>query len=336
MNTDSPATHIATPLLTVEDLTVEYAGAAATRRTKARFKAVRGVSFGIRAGSIFGLVGESGCGKSSIARAIVQLQQPSSGVIRFESKFDESHEASKSSPKKQIQMVFQDSLAALSPRRRVGQSIAEPLDHFQIGPRQSRPGRVAELASQVGIDTPLLAAYPHQLSGGQRQRVSIARALAAEPELIIADESLSSLDGPTRTQILALIRALRDQQKLSFLLISHDLSVVRDIADDVGVMYLGHLVEMGPAAEVFHQPAHPYTRALLAAIPKALPGQRNQLQGLPGEPPSPLTPPPGCVFHSRCSQAMDTCTSSQPTTHVIQNEHSIQIKHQVNCFLHSE
>jgi oligopeptide/dipeptide ABC transporter ATP-binding protein len=306
-----------TTTLAVDNLSVEYATPA-----QGRLKAVDGVSLNARAGTVLALVGESGCGKSSLARAVVGLTPVSSGRIT-------PHPNGRDA-----QLVFQDASSALSPRRRIGQSIREPLDHFGIGPRSSRGARVLELAALVGLDTELLNRHPSGLSGGQCQRAAIARALAAEPRLLIADESLSSLDAPTREQMLSLFRSLKRKQGLSILMISHDLATVRAIADDVAVMYSGRLLECGPAQAVFETPAHPYTQALVRATPIIAPGRRGMLRGLPGEPPSPLTPPPGCVFHSRCAQASDTCRQLDPEWYEVQNSTSPSAPHEVRCVLY--
>jgi oligopeptide/dipeptide ABC transporter ATP-binding protein len=331
------------PLLEVRDLVIEYdTPVPGGRKQSQMLRAVRGVSFNVRAGSIFGLVGESGCGKSSIARAIVQLQPATSGEIRFKGNdiFSNSRSA-RHKLNKAIQIVFQDSMAALSPRRRVSQTLREPLDHFRIGDPAERTAKVGCLLEKVGLDTNVGEAFPHQLSGGQRQRVAIARALAPEPELIIADEPASSLDVSVQSRIIRQISRLRKEIGVSFLLISHDLAVVNQLADDVGVLYLGTMAELGPAAEVLTRPAHPYTEALLRAVPKSIPGQHMGLTGLPGEPPSPLTPPPGCVFHTRCARVMERCRDSIPQMQVIRNVQTkdvenLTIDHGVRCFLHRE
>ena len=334
-------------LLRVEHLEISYLTGSSTRRSEntkdqQRLGAVRDVSFDIGEGSIFGLVGESGCGKSSIAQAAAQLVPLSGGNIHFRDRdLASMNHAERRVAQKEIQLVFQDSMAALSPRRRVRQTLREPLDHFRLGEKTGRDHTVRLLLKEVGLSEDTLSAYPHELSGGQRQRVAIARALAAKPSLIIADEPVSSLDVSVQDRIIKLLRRLRDKMGVSFLLISHDLAVVNQLADDIGVMYLGMMVEKGPAAEVFGNPAHPYTEALLRAVPKPLPGQKGKLIGLSGDPPSPLTPPPGCVFHSRCERVMAHCSKSKPGKHTISNVHTEydqkqRIPHESRCFLHEQ
>ena len=332
-------------VLKVENLEISYltgssSGLSADARGQQRLGAVRGVSFDVCEGTIFGLVGESGCGKSSIAQAAAQLVPLSGGSIHFRDRdLASMNRTEQRVAQKEIQLVFQDSMAALSPRRRVIQTLREPLDHFQLGKKADREHRVRLLLEEVGLTADTLPAFPHELSGGQRQRVAIARALAAEPSLIIADEPVSSLDVSVQDRIIKLIRRLRDKMGVSFLLISHDLAVVNQLADDIGVMYLGTMVEKGPATAVFGNPAHPYTEALLRAVPKPLPGQKGKLIGLSGDPPSPLTPPPGCVFHSRCTRVMAHCSESKPGRHTIKGVHTEhdqkhKIPHESRCFLH--
>jgi peptide/nickel transport system ATP-binding protein/oligopeptide transport system ATP-binding protein len=294
-------------LLAIRDLTVRYRTAGGQWLT-----AVNSVSLDIAPGRVFALVGESGAGKSSVANAVLQLTPAASGSIRFRGEdLGTAGPGRMREARRAIQYVFQDPLASLSPRRTVLQTLREPLDHFRIGEPGQREQRATAALETVGLDPDLGHRYPQALSGGQRQRVALARALVTEPELIIADEPLSSLDVSVRSRILDLMRRLRDELGLAFLFVSHDLSVVRQLADTVAVMYLGRVVERGPAGRVLDQPAHPYTRSLLRAVPVPDPDHAPP-EALDGEPPSPLTPPSGCVFHKRCRERLDACSRQRP------------------------
>lgn len=299
----------ASPLLSVRNLVVRYAPSGSRRQS---ITAVRDVSLDIARGRIQALVGESGSGKTSLARAILRLLPIESGQVLFRGADMATLDRRQlRDARRHLQAVFQDPLASLSPRRNVLQALLEPLDHFRIGAAAQRPERALAALETVGLSPALRLRYPHELSGGQRQRVSLARALVTEPDLIIADEPVSSLDVPVQARIIDLIRELRDRLGLSFLFVSHDLSVVRRVADDVAVMYAGTLLETGPAARLFDQPAHPYTRCLLAAIPAPDPGLPPPAV-IGGEPPSALTPPRGCVFHMRCPDRFEPCATEQP------------------------
>ena len=297
------------PLLSVRDLVVRYPGA----RPGAAVAAVQGVSLELHPGQILALVGESGCGKTSLARAVLQLLPMAAGEVRLEGRSlgAMTHRELRSA-RRQMQAVFQNPAASLSPRRTVRQSLLEPLVHFRIGDVADRRERVRQALANVGLDASLLVRYPHELSGGQRQRVALARALVCKPRMIVADEPLSSVDAPARAQLIELLRDLRDRLGVAFLLVSHDLGAVRRLADTVAVMYLGRLVEAGPAPAVLERPGHPYTRALLAAVPLPDP-LLPPPQELGGEPPSALTPPAGCVFHRRCPDAIERCRREAPT-----------------------
>jgi peptide/nickel transport system ATP-binding protein len=281
-------TNSAESVLSVRDLVVEYPA----RGNRPPVPAVRGVSLEIAPSSILALVGESGCGKTSLARAILQLLPISSGRIQLKGQdLTVLKPRQLRSARRDIQAVFQDPLASLSPRRTVLQTLREPLDQYRIGHAGERDDRAAAALETVGLDAGLRHRLPHELSGGQRQRVALARALISKPKLIVADEPLSSLDVPSQRRIVELLLELRDRTGVAILFVSHDLSVVRRLADDVAVMYLGTLVETGTADAVFDHPAHPYTRALLAASP--LPDPRLPPPSvLSGEPPSALTPTP--------------------------------------------
>jgi oligopeptide/dipeptide ABC transporter ATP-binding protein len=306
-----PGPHITphTSLLSVRNLVVRYPGSGSRRHG---ITPVRDVSLDIAAGRIQALVGESGSGKTSLARAVLRLLPVESGQMWFDGQdlaAMDSRQLRKT--RRRIQAIFQDPQASLSPRRTVLQALREPLDHFRIGVTADRPDRAAAALATVGLDGKLLHRYPHELSGGERQRVSLARALVTEPDLIVADEPVSSLDVSVRSRIIELIRDLRERLGLAFLFVSHDLSVVRQLADDVAVMYLGRLVETGPAAALFARPAHPYTRGLLASIPVPDPAHPAPVV-IGGDGLSALTPPAGCVFHMRCADRMGRCATDAP------------------------
>lgn len=316
-----------TALLKVHELSVEYAVRGG------RLKAVDGVSLELARGDIMAVVGESGCGKTTLAQAILRLRPACAGRVELRGEDLLTLQGPQlRRARREIQAVFQDPFASLSPRRTVLQTLSEPLRHFRLAERGACAGRAADALSAVGLETSLLHRFPHELSGGQRQRVALARALVTEPALIVADEPLSSLDVPVRARIIRLIRKLRDEHGIAFLVVSHDLSVVRQLADRVAVMYLGRVVEIGPAASIFTAPAHPYTRALLRAIPVADPAAPPP-RVLEGEPPSPLTPPAGCVFHKRCSEAMPCCRQDRPEDRDISARQGRLEGHRVRCRL---
>jgi oligopeptide/dipeptide ABC transporter ATP-binding protein len=278
-----------------------------------RIHAVNGVSFALARGETIGIVGESGCGKSTLARTVLRLIEPTSGRIVFDGEdLVRLSSAALRRRRRDMQIVFQDPYASLDPRVRIGASIAEPLVIHGFGVRAERARRVAELLELVGLGAEAGSRYPHEFSGGQRQRIGIARAIAAGPKLVIADEPVSALDVSIQSQILNLLVELRDRLALSLLFISHDLAVIRYISERVAVMYLGQLVEVGEAATVYERPAHPYTQALLSAIPQPDPERRRRRIVLPGDVPNPEHPPAGCPFHPRCPQAMDRCRSEVP------------------------
>jgi len=280
-------------------------------------KAVDGVSFSIRRGETFALVGESGCGKTTLGRTIVRLLPPTAGDIIFEGTNIATLPQNDLKPwRRQMQMVFQDPAAALNPRRRVADSIAAPLDIHGIGTPQERLQRVQELLDLVEIPAQYMYRYPHALSGGQKQRVCIARALALNPKLIVLDEPTSALDVSVQAKILTLLMGLQQRFGLTYLLISHDLSVVKTMANYIGVMYLGKVVEMAPTKEIFIRPLHPYTRALLSAVPVISPEEQAMIPEeiiLEGEIPSPSRVPPGCGFQTRCyMKKISACTQETP------------------------
>ena len=303
------------------------------RRVVAQVKAVDGVSFTLEFGKTLGLVGESGCGKSTLGRAILQLQKPTGGQVILE-----GEDLTAASParllemRREMQIIFQDPFASLSPRRTVAQTIREPLDVHRIGTPAERNRKVEELLQVVGMRSNVLDRYPHEFSGGQRQRIGIARALALNPKLIIADEPVSALDVSVRAQVLNLIAGLQREHGIAFLFISHDLSVVEHVSDHVGVMYLGKLVELAPAKEIYRDPRHPYTQALLSAVPVPDPKRKSKRIVLTGDVPSPMNPPPGCPFHKRCPKVMDVCSKVVPP---VVDVGSADKPHRVACHLHS-
>jgi oligopeptide/dipeptide ABC transporter ATP-binding protein len=273
-------------------------------------QAVAGVSFAIDEGEVLALVGESGSGKSTLGNVVAGLQAPSSGTLRFRGKPMDA--SSRKLAQRSIQIVFQDPFGALDPRMPVSSIITEPLRIQRLGSSASRQARAVELVEQVGLPRDALNRYPHEFSGGQRQRIAIARALAPDPKLIVADEPLSALDVSIQSQVLNLMKELQERRRLSYLFISHDLAVVNHLVDRVAVLYLGRLVEIAPRESLFARPSHPYTQALLAAVPRiGRPGQRRA-RAIKGEMPSPLNPPPGCVFHPRCPKVQPICRTAPP------------------------
>jgi len=311
-------------LLEVEGLTRHFV----TRRSPfgrpmATVKAVDGVDLTVPAGSTLALVGETGCGKSTVGRLILRLIEPMAGDIQFEGRsILEFGEKELRAFRRQAQIVFQDPYSSLNPRMTVGELIAEPLALHDIVPASRRRDRVAELLGLVGLDSRYSQRYPHEFSGGQRQRIAIARALAVEPKLIVCDEPVSALDVSIRSQVLNLLADLRKRLALTYVFISHDLSVIKHIADRAAVMYLGRIVETAPADELFANPRHPYTRALFSAIPIPQPRARRQRQLLEGDVPSPLSPPTGCHLHPRCAHAIERCRIERPALIADQNGHA--------------
>lgn len=275
--------------------------------------AVDDVSFTVRKGETFGLVGESGCGKTTLGQTIIRLYEPTDGSIRF-GETDISHlKPAKMRPiRRDIQMIFQDPSASLDPRMTVASIVAEPLNIAGIGSRAERKQRIDELLRVVGLNSYFANRYPHEFSGGQRQRIGIARALAVNPKFVICDEPVSALDVSIQAQVLNLLRDLQQQFNLTYLFIAHNLAVVAHISDRIGVMYLGKLVEVASSRTITEQPAHPYTRALISAIPVAEPGRQKSRILLEGDVPSPANPPSGCRFHPRCPIAHANCSVDEP------------------------
>ena len=287
-------------------------------RPRRAVQAAHGVSFRIAAGESFGLVGESGCGKTTLGRMVLGLLPADHGVIAFEGEdVARMTPARRRALRRRVQMVFQDPYSSLNPRMRVGTALAEPIRLHAVVPPDQVQAEVARLLDRVGLGAATARRYPAELSGGQRQRVGIARALALRPRLLVADEAVSGLDVSVRAQVLNLLDDLRRELGLAMLFISHDLGVIEYLCETVAVMYLGVIVEQGPTAEVFAAPAHPYTRALLRAIPRADPAAaRHAAPPLAGEPPSPVDPPSGCAFRTRCAQARPVCATAPPRVSV--------------------
>ncbi len=320
----------AQPLLQVSDLHKHFPVSQGWLRRRQALRAVNGVSLEIAAGETLGLVGESGCGKSTLGRAILQLQKPTSGEVRLAGQALQGLSARElKHARRNMQVIFQDPFASLSPRRTVAQIIREPLDVHRIGTAAERRARVEELLAVVGMRSNALNRYPHEFSGGQRQRIGIARALALEPDFIVADEPVSALDVSVQSQVLNLLGKLKAERGIAFLFISHDLAVIQHVSDQIAVMYLGRIVEQAPAMELYRSPQHPYTKALMSAIPVPDPARRISRIALQGEVPSPLNPPSGCAFRNRCPLATEVCARQVPELEIFSA--SDAGVHQVAC-----
>ena len=305
------------PLLEVTDLVVHFPikSGILLDREVATVHAVDGVSLTLHEGETLGLVGESGCGKSTLCRAILQLVSPTSGSVRFAG--DELVGRSRRDLRplrRELQMIFQDPFASLNPRKRVGQIIGDPIELHGLARGAELKRRVLELLERVGLQAEHYNRFPHEFSGGQRQRIGIARALALQPKLIIADEPVSALDVSVQAQIINLLEELQDEFGLSYLFVAHDLGVVRHVSDRVAVMYLGKIVETSASDALYRNPLHPYTNALLSAVPIPDPRRNSERERitLEGDVPSPIDPPPGCRFHTRCASATDVCRTEEP------------------------
>ena len=318
------------PVIRVEHLKKFFPVKGKLFEKKQYVKAVNDISFSIRRGETLGIVGESGCGKSSLGRTVLKVHQPDSGHIYFNGTDNTKLNEKQMHPYRQkMQMIFQDPYASLNPRFTVGETIAEPMEIYQMYDPKERMERVQQLMETVGLKPDHIRRYPHEFSGGQRQRIGIARTLALNPEFIVCDEPFSALDVSIQAQIINLLEKIQDERKISYIVVAHDLNAVRHISHNIGVMYLGHLVEIGPAAEVYQNPKHPYTKALISSIPVADPdytglGKRIILEG---EVPSPIHVPKGCPFSTRCKYCTEKCKEQMPELRTVGEE-------QVACTLY--
>ena len=311
------------PVIEVSGLTKHYpVKKGLLRRTVGQVFAVDGVSFAIHEGETLGLVGESGCGKSTVARTVLRLLEPTGGSIRINGR-DITHlgKAALRPYRREMQIVFQDPYSSLNPRMSAGDIVAEPLKVHGIGSRSEREARAAALFEQVGLRAGQMKSFPHEFSGGQRQRLGIARALALDPRLIVADEPVSALDVSIQAQVINLLMNLQSEKRLSYLFIAHDLAVVEHISHRIAVMYLGKIVESAPRADLFLDPQHPYTEALLAAVPVPNPRLKRAKRLIGGEVPSPMNPPPGCPFHTRCPYVFARCRVEVPALREVRPGH---------------
>ncbi len=292
-------------------------------------KAVNDVSFEVLEGETLGVIGESGCGKSTLGRCIIQLLQTSSGEVLYnDAKINDLNSSELKKIRKDIQIIFQDPYSSLDPRKTVGAIIEEPMIIHNIGKHEDRKNKVIELLKEVGLDTFHVNRYPHEFSGGQRQRINVARALALNPKVIVCDEPVSALDVSVQAQVLNLLKDLQKKFNLTYVFISHDLSVVKYISDRIAIMYLGKIVEIGDAKNIYKEPKHPYTKALFSAIPPESPFENKQKLVLEGDVPSPLNLPSGCPLSTRCPNYMEKCSKTVPELKDIGDNH------QVACFLY--
>ena len=310
-------------LIEADGIAVRFAGRGLFQRGPA-VRALDGVSLTVGRGEALGLVGESGSGKSTLGRVLLGLIEPDADRVTFD-----GHELATTAARARrdlrprMQLVFQDPNASLDPRRRIGVQIADGLAINRLTPPAERPGRVAALLAQVGLDPSHAARFPHEFSGGQRQRIAIARALATSPDFLVADEPVSALDVSVQAQVLRLLDDLRRRLGLALLFISHDIAVVRSLCERVVVLYLGRVMEQGPASEILRAPRHPYTQALLSAVPRLNAADRRERVVLAGEPPNPTAPPSGCVFRTRCAIAVAACADARPPLHPVGPDHAV-------------
>ncbi|MFC4352259.1 ABC transporter ATP-binding protein [Fodinicurvata halophila] len=321
-----------TPLLEVENLKKHFPiRKGLFSQVVGQVYAVDGISFSVASNETLGIVGESGCGKSTAGKAILNLIKPTDGQVRLEGqRIDNLSGAKMRAVRKQLQVVFQDPYSSLNPRLRVGEIVGEPILNFDSRSRHSREERVVELLEKVGLPAEAAKKYPYEFSGGQRQRIGIARALALDPKMIVCDEPVSALDVSVQAQVVNLLMDLQQDLKLSYLFVAHDLAVVEHISHRVAVMYLGKIVELSDKHSLFSGPLHPYTEALLSAVPQPSPRRKPDRIVLKGDVPSPINPPKGCRFHTRCPYAFDRCYVEEPPLR------EVQPGRQVACHLHDE
>ncbi len=326
----APRPHDTANLVEVDDLKVHFPiRGGIFKTTKGSVKAIDGVTFEVRRGETLGLVGESGCGKSTIGRAMIRLREPTEGSVRFDGvDLGSLNTGELRAMRRRMQIIFQDPYGSLDPRMTVGSIVSEPIETHRLASGEAKKDRVAELLRLVGLDPNYVKRYPHEFSGGQRQRIGVARALAVEPEFIVCDEPISALDVSIQAQVLNLLTDLRARLGLTYLFVAHDLSVVKHISDRVAVMYLGKVVELGPPDQLYAAPGHPYTRALLSAVPVPDPVSERKRRRviLRGDVPSPVNPPPGCRFHTRCwlyerLGKPENCRTIDPALGVLTGEH---------------
>ncbi len=321
------------PILQIKDLVTHFPiRQGAFGRVRGTVRAVDGVTFEVERGETFGLVGESGCGKSTLGRSILRLIEPTSGSVRFDGQeLVGMPPAQLRKLRRRMQLIFQDPYASLNPRMKVREIVGEGLAIHRLASGAERERRVAALLEKMGLGAEAMDRYPHEFSGGQRQRIGIARALAVGPELVIADEPISSLDVSIQAQIVNLMVDLQAELGLTYVFIAHDLKIIEYISTRVAVMYLGKIVELASAAELYRAPKHPYTQALLSAIPVPDPTRKRERIILPGDVPSPANPPPGCPFHPRCRYAFDRCKTEVPPLYKLDGG-----RHLASCFLIEE
>ena len=309
-------------LLRVEDLKIYYPVAGIGFGKKEFVKAVDGVTFEVKKGEVFGIVGESGCGKSTLGRTILRLIPATEGQVMYNGEDILTYDKKKMwEMRRKLQIIFQDPYSSLNPRMTVYDLISAPLEVYKVGTKEERREMVEEILQEVGLDKQYLNRFPHEFSGGQRQRIGIARALILNPEFVVCDEAVSALDVSVRAQVLNLMRNMQQKKNLTYLFISHDLSVVRHISDRIAVMYLGSVVEVAEKAQLYSNPMHPYTKALLSAIPLPDVKKKRQRIILEGDVPSAYNPPSGCKFHTRCPYATDRCRQEAPVLQEVEKGH---------------